>query len=304
MPSVALATCREFPSLDADDRLVLPELERLGLTPVPAVWTDVDVDWASFAAVVLRETWDYSERRDEFLAWTRRVADVTLLLNPAAVVEWNTDKRYLRDLADAGVPVVPTLFVAPSDDPDGWRPPEGYDDFVVKPAVSAGSRDTVRYSASGPMDAPRSQVRRLLEAGRTVMVQPYLDAVDAAGETAVLFIGGEYSHAIRKGPLLVRGVEGARVEGLFVEEQIDPREPSADELAVARDVVARIPGGADAVLYARVDLIPDPMGRPQLLELELTEPSLFLAHSAGAPTRLASAIARHAGIDPDAAPRR
>ncbi len=291
MPSVALATCREFPLLDDEDRLLLPELERLGIGAVPAVWTDDGVDWSAFDLVVIRGTWDYAVDRPAFLAWTRHVAAVSRLLNPAPVVEWNTDKRYLRDLAAAGLPVVPTVFVEPGDAPDGWAPAAGYDDFVVKPAVSAGSRDTMRYSAKGPLHAAVEQVRRLIDAGRTVMIQPYLEAVDTVGETAVLFIDGRFSHAIRKGPLLVRDVEGERVEGLFVQEQIDPRTPTAEEHAVAAAVVGAIPGGLEQVLYARVDVIPGPDGGPQLLELELTEPSLFLSHAQGSAGRMAAAIA-------------
>jgi glutathione synthase/RimK-type ligase-like ATP-grasp enzyme len=291
VPSVALATCREFPLLDDDERRLLPELERLGLTGVPAIWTDDTVEWGSFDAVVVRAVWDYSQDRERFLDWTRRVASVTRLLNPADALEWNTDKRYLRDLTAAGLPIVPTAFLEPGDDAAAWRPADGYDDFVVKPAVSCGSQDTVRYSATGSLDAAVAHVRRLLDAARTVMIQPYLDAVDSVGETAVIFIGGRYSHAIRKGPLLVRNVQGERVEGLFVQEQIDSREPSAEEMAAAERIIAVIPGGFDRLLFARVDLIPDPQDHPQLLELELTEPSLFLAHSDQAATRLATAIA-------------
>jgi glutathione synthase/RimK-type ligase-like ATP-grasp enzyme len=289
---VALATCREFPDLDHEDRLLVPALAALGVEAVPAVWTDEAVDWSSFAAVVLRETWDYSDDRPAFLSWIERVGSVTSLLNPGDVVAWNTDKRYLRDLAAAGVPVVPTRFLEPGDDPGAWLPEGDFTDVVVKPAVSCGSRDTVRYHTGDPLDEAEAHVRRLLVEQRTVMVQPYLDAVDTVGETALLFFDGEFSHAIRKGPLLARGVEGDKVEGLFVQEQIDPREPTARELEVATRVVACIPGGLDRVLYARVDLIPDADGEPLLLELELTEPSLFLSHDAGAADRLAAAIAR------------
>ena len=170
-------------------------------------------------------------------------------------------------------------------------PPTPPDTVVVKPAVSCGSRDTVRYHMLDDLGPVRPHIHRLLDEGRTVMVQPYVDAVDTAGETALVYLGGRYSHAIRKGPLLARGVEGEKVEGLFVQEQIDPREPTEAERAAADAIVASIPGGAEAVLYARVDLIPDDEGRPLLLELELTEPSLFLSHCAEAPARLASAIA-------------
>ena len=121
------------------------------------------------------------------------------------------------------------------------------------------------------------------------MVQPYLDAVDTAGETALIFLDGVYSHSIRKGPMLARGLEGERVNGLFVQEQIDPREPSVDEMQVAERVMAAIP--SPPPLYARVDLIPDADGAPTLLELELTEPSLFLSFNGLAPARLAAAIA-------------
>jgi glutathione synthase/RimK-type ligase-like ATP-grasp enzyme len=291
VPSVALATCREFPLLDDEDRLLIPALAELGITAVPAVWTDETIDWSAFDAVVVRETWDYSQDRPAFITWIRAVEAVTLLLNPAAVMEWNTDKRYLRTLAEQGMPVVPTLFLEPGDDPMGWTPAVGYADFVVKPAVSAGSRDTMRYASDASLDDARAHVRGLLDAGRTVMIQPYLEAVDTIGETAVLFLGGQFSHAIRKGPLLARGVEGERVEGLFVQEQIDPRDPTSAELEAARRIVACIPGGFENVLYARVDLIPGPDGMPQLLELELAEPSLFLSHNDGAPARLAEAIA-------------
>jgi len=289
MTSVGLATCREFPNLDDDDRLVIPALAAVGIAGVPAVWTDSTVDWSAFDAVVIRGTWDYADDRDGYLAWIRGVERVTRLFNSGDVVEWNTDKHYLHELRAAGLPVVPTRFVEPADSAEDWLPGGEFTDVVVKPAVSCGSRDTVRYALHEPVDVAAEHVRRLLEESRSVMVQPYLDAVDTVGETALLFFDGEFSHSIRKGPLLARGVEGEKVEGLFVREQIDPREPSDDERAVAEAVVAQIPG--DVPLYARVDLIPDTDGSPVILELELTEPSLFLSFSGGAPDRLARAIA-------------
>jgi glutathione synthase/RimK-type ligase-like ATP-grasp enzyme len=289
---VALATCERFPDLDDEDRLLIPALAALGVDAAPAVWTDAGIDWGSFDAVVIRETWDYSTRRAEFLDWAHRVAAGTLLLNPPAVIEWNTDKHYLHELAEAGLPVVPTSFVEPGDDVTGWLPPAGSPEFVVKPAVSCGSADTVRYSAaSGPVSA-RAHVRRLVDEDRAVMVQPYLESVDTIGETALLFFDGVFSHAIRKGPLLALEVEGERVEGLFVQEQIDPRDPTTEELATSSAVIERIPGGRAGTLYARIDLIPDAEGRPRVLEVELTEPSLFLSHSDGAADRLAAAIVR------------
>lgn len=285
---VGLATCARFPDLDVEDRLLPPALAALGVTAEPVVWDDASLDWAAYDAIVLRSTWDYVERYDEFLAWADEVSRVSRLLNPAATVRWNTDKHYLRDLQAVGVPTVATSFLEPGDDPTAWS--VATPEVVVKPAVSAGSRDTLRHVLGEDRGAAVAHVASLLEQGRSVMVQPYLASVDTAGETALLFFAGEYSHAIRKGPLLLPGVEGEKVEGLFVQEEIEPREPTAAERDVAQAALAAIPGPTP--LYARVDLLAGPDGGPVLLELELTEPSLFLSHADGAADRLALALVR------------
>jgi hypothetical protein len=286
---VALVTCDQIPELDPDDRLVVPALRERGIEAVPVVWDAPTVDWASFALAVIRSPWDYVARRDEFVAWA---AKVPRLANPADVVTWNTDKRYLRELAAAGVPVVPTAWVEPGE---AWQPPPG-GEFVVKPAVGAGSLDTGRYhlDEADHRELAVAHVARLRAAGRLVMVQPYLAAVDTYGETALLFFpgaGGElaFSHAIRKGAMLTGPAE--HTEGLYKEESVRPRSPLDAELEVARKALAAVPGGADRLLYARVDLIPGPDDLPVLVELELTEPSLFLGTGEGAPERFAAAIA-------------
>lgn len=283
-PRVALVTCAALPDLDPDDRGVLGPLADLGVPAEPAVWDDPAVDWAGYDLVVLRSPWDYVPRRDAFVAWA---AGVPRLANPADVVAWNTAKTYLSVLADAAVPVVPTTWVRPSD---AWRPP-ATGEYVVKPAISSGSRDTGRYTADQG-DLARAHVARLQAAGRLVMVQPYLSAVDTHGETALLFLGGQYSHAVRKGPML-DGPDhdsAGRAPGLYRPERITAREPSLPELAVAQKVLAAVPGGPERLLYARVDLIPGPDGEPLLVELELTEPSLFLGYADGAAERFAKAI--------------
>lgn len=289
MTSIALVTCEALPDLDPDELLLKSALEDEGFDVESCVWTDESVDWSAYDLVVVRSPWDYTERHEDFIAWAKRVDAQTTLLNPADVIEWNTDKRYLRDLLDAGVPVVPTVFLEPGGLTD-WEPPVGFDEYVVKPAVSAGSRDTMRYVAAESMDSPRAHAQRLLDENRIVMIQPYLEAVDTVGETAVIYMGGEFSHSIRKGPMLAANTEGERVEGLYVVETIDPRIPSDAEHEAARKVLAAIPGGSDRVLYARVDLIPGADGEPLLLELELTEPSLFFAKHESAAANMVKAI--------------
>jgi glutathione synthase/RimK-type ligase-like ATP-grasp enzyme len=269
---IALATCEQLPDLDPDDRLLRAAL---GDAAAP-VWDDPAVDWDAFDVVLPRNTWDYIVRRDEFLAWADRVG--TRLLNPPEVVRWNTDKRYLGELTEAGLPVVPTAVVLPGD-------PLPAPPLVVKPAVGAGSIDAARHSDH---ESAAAHVARLEAAGHVVLAQPYIAAVEEVGETALIYLGGTFSHAIRKGALLGDGTAPRDAGGLFVTEQISPREPSAAEREAGERIMAWVTERFGPLLYARVDLLPG--DEPALLELELTEPSLFLGHAPGAAERLAQLI--------------
>lgn len=294
---LALATCAAHPDIDEDAPLLAGALRRLGIEAEPAVWTDDSVRWDGFDAVVVRGTWDYPQQRDRFLEWAHAVERVTLLANPAEVLRWTTDKTYLRELAAAGLPVVETAWLEPGQGPgpvdDLVLSQRG--EYVVKPAVSAGSKDTGRYVAGKHDDRARAHARDLLGRGRTVMVQPYLVDVDTHGETALLYVGGRFSHAVRKGPLLTAGM--ALVEGTYAPETIDSRTPSAAELAVADAVLDAVPWARETLSYARVDLVPGPDARPTLLELELAEPSMFLEHAPQAAAGFAAAIADLVGDD-------
>jgi O-ureido-D-serine cyclo-ligase len=254
-------------------------------------WDDGQVDWGSFDIALLRSTWDYTDRLREFLAWVDAAARHTRMLNPPAVVRWNTDKHYLAELARAAVPVVPSTFVEPGESADralhDFLARHGdTSEFVVKPSVGAGSRDTQRHGRTefGPAVA---QTQRLLSAERSVLLQPYLNSVDRDGETALIYVAGQFSHAIRKGPLLPPGLAGSPAVGLFAPEKVTPRTPGMDELRVADRVLAALPFAAP--LYARIDLIRDATGAPTLLELELTEPSLFFGYATGAAERFTAA---------------
>lgn len=280
---LALATAIAAFGLDGD----LAPLQRAcidaGIDATVVAWDDMTVSWGRFDAVLLRSPWDYTTRLPEFLAWCERVEALTTLWNPAAVVRWNTDKRYLGELAGQGVPVIESHFLAPGDNAESLPDLE---EFVVKPTVGAGSRDAQRYVRAERAQAV-AHARRLLDEDRHVLVQPYLHAVDEQGETALLFFDGVFSHAIRKAPLLRRGEGPTRA--LFAAEHIQPRVPSAAEHAVAAKVLAALPFGR--LPYARVDLLPSTQG-PQLLELELTEPSVFLPYGEGAAARFAAALVK------------
>jgi O-ureido-D-serine cyclo-ligase len=301
---LALVTAAAARELDED----LPPLEA-ALRAIPDLqtrivnWDDAGIDWSSFDLALLRSTWDYSQRLPEFLDWVTRASAATTLLNPLAVVRWNTDKHYLHDLSEAGIATVPSVFVEPGEDATHALQrflqqhvpvsgPPGSDEFVVKPAVGAGSRDAQRYHRDeDSMALPH--VRRLLDARRSVLLQPYLERVDEHGETALIFFDGKFSHAIRKGPLLRRGEGPTRA--LFAAEHITAREPAADELRLAERTLQALPFPGP-LLYARVDLIHEPDGTPRVLELELTEPSLFFAHAPGSAQRFVQAIAACAAV--------
>jgi glutathione synthase/RimK-type ligase-like ATP-grasp enzyme len=280
MTRVALATCAELPDLDEDGPALRAALAVHGIEASPGVWDD-GIDWAAFDLVVVRSTWDYPQRRDTFLAWAESLPRV---LNDPATLRWNTDKHYLAELTDAGVPTIETAFLRQRD---VFAPPSG--EYVVKPAISAGSKDTARY-AHGDDDRAAEHVAALQAQGRVVMVQPYLEAVDEQGETALLYLGGEYSHAIRKGPVLRRsaGLE----QGLFAAEDISAQDPTPVQRALGDQAMAAVTERAGPTLYGRVDVVEGADGAPLVLEVELTEPSLYLGYTEGATERLAGLIAR------------
>jgi O-ureido-D-serine cyclo-ligase len=285
--SVALVTARAARGLDEDLPPLEAALRAAGAEVHVADWDDAEVDWSSFDLALLRSTWDYTDRLQEFLAWVDRASGATTLLNPATIVRWNTDKHYLVELARAGVPTVPSSFVEPGENAaqavDRFLARNACRELVVKPSVGAGSRDTQRHARA---DTAIAHAQRLLDSKRSVLLQPYLDRVDEDGETALMYFAGRFSHAIRKGPLLPPGA-GATT-GLFAPEQIIPRTPGTDELRVADRILTVLP--FKAPLYARVDLIRDAERAPCLLELELTEPSLFFAHAPGSAAAFAAAV--------------
>lgn len=293
--TIALATSADLPDLDHDDRPLLGALAERGLEGRPVVWSDPDVDWAGFDLVVIRSTWDYTlGKRDAYLGWAERVAEVTTVRNPVEVLRWNTHKGYLLELEERGVPTVPTAFLGAGDRVDlgALVADRHWGDVVVKPCVSAGARDTFRVPAGA---AATHQDRFDELVGRTdVMVQPFLRAVATTGEASIIHLGGSYSHAARKVP----------ASGEWrVQESFGGRNEPWDPPAEVRDLAAWIlEATGHEYLYARVDLLPDDDGVWQLTELEVTEPSVYLSVVEGAAARFAAEIERL--VHPSAVPDR
>ncbi len=282
MKRIALATSAKLPTLNDDDRLLIPALAELGLGAVPAVWDSPDVCWEEFQGVLVRSCWDYHHRLEEFLAWVSRLERAGVpVWNTPAVLRWNSHKGYLRDLAARGVPIVPTRWLARGRRVDLARllRDERWSDVVVKPAVSASATDTWRTSAA-TAGVDQGRLEELLRAG-DVMVQPFIQEVCDPGEWSIILFGGRFSHAVRKRP----AAADYRVQWEFGGTAA-PMAPPARLVADAAAVMAALPGHP---LYARVDGV-ERDGRLMLMELELIEPHLFLAWDAGATGRLAAAL--------------
>jgi hypothetical protein len=285
--SLAVAASAAFPDLLDDWPLLRHELAQVGITASTQVWTDRQVQWDGFDLVLANGAWDNIHHPSAFLSWAQRVAEVTLVVNPAATLRWNMDKRYLAALSEAGVPIVPTVWLDPSDGRENIDLPSG--EFVVKPTISGGGFESARY---GPEElaTARAHVARLLAAGSSVMMQPYQAVIDTQGETGLIFLGGQFSHAIAKNPLLARGV-GVQSE-LWRNHRINATVPSEAELATAHAALTAAHDLLGPTTYARVDLVPGDDGAPLLLELELLDPALYLDTEPAAPLRFAEVLAR------------
>jgi glutathione synthase/RimK-type ligase-like ATP-grasp enzyme len=275
--SVALASTSVVE--DPDVPSLVAALGALGIEAMPVAWAEPGRDWAAFDATVIRSTWDYPMAHAAFLEWSRRVPN---LWNPADVVEWNSDKRYLEALAARGVPTIPTTFAGSGA---GAALPEG--PVVVKPTVAGGSRGAARFEADDH-DRARAHVDAIAALGLEAMVQPHVATVETKGETDVVVIDGVVSHAVVKfapigleatdeptGPLRVTTVE-----------------PDADQRRVVAAALEAIPFDGP-LCYARIDLVELGDG-PAVIEVELIEPFLFLGEHPDAACRLARALAARA----------
>ena len=286
---VALITCRELPDLSEDDRPLVAELSRLGLTATPEPWDAPATPWARYDLLVVRSAWDYHLRAGEFRAWVEaRRAEGAALWNPAPLLLWNSHKFYLRDLENRGVPIAPTRFLRSGTRVDLTRllSDTGWERAVVKPAVSANAHRTevVRGDAAG------ERALAALLADGDALVQKYLVEIESDGEWSFVFIDGGYSHAVRKRPVPGDFRVQTELGGTFAPQPAPP--------LLVREARRAVEAVDSPWLYARVDGI-ESQERLLLMELELVEPSLFLSGAAHAARRLAAAIARRVeGEDP------
>lgn len=286
---LTFATYYDLPTLDADDVLVARELEQLGVRVQAAIWDDPSVDWSRTGTCIVRSTWDYHTKYDQFQEWLSQVSTRAQLWNPAEIILWNSRKTYLRDLAAKGVPIVPTAWLSPGQSVDlgSMLEHHGWYHMVIKPTVGLATHGVHKLNlAEAPAPAMRERLARatehtekLLETS-AVMVQPFLPSVQDYGERALVFMAGQYSHAVRKVAFQELKPAGHAGELLV--------EATAEELSVAAATLAAAPPGW---LYARVDLVRDFDNRPVVMELEMVEPSLYFAHCPGSARVFAEVLA-------------
>lgn len=281
-PRVALVTCVPFMDPDPDHALLLGALRERGLNAEYLAWDDPAARFDAVDLAVVRSTWNYHRHAEAFLAWVEATARRTRLLNPAQVIRANWHKSYLLEVAARGLATVPTELIR-REDPrtlDEVLKARAWPRAVLKPAVSAGSHETHRIRA--PLGPEAIELFGRLHAQEDLLLQPYVESVEDYGERSLIWIDGEFTHAIRKSPRFFGDQEQVSSARAF----------SSAEHALASLVLAPL---AEQLLYARVDLAKDAAGQPMLMELELIEPSLFLAENPIALRRLVEAIAARAG---------
>jgi glutathione synthase/RimK-type ligase-like ATP-grasp enzyme len=281
-PRIAIATCSGYDRDKVDDDLLREALRERGCEARSVVW-DEDADWAAFDLCLVRSTWDYNRKYREFLNWARQVETATTLRNPAALIAWNSNKTYLRELAQTGVRIVPTVWVerdsgiALAD----ILEEQGWEDAVVKPVVDLGAENLHRVRAGdGKATAALATVLERHDA----MIQPFLPSLEAQGELSLIYIDGKPTHAVRKRP----APSDFRVQSIWG-GTVAPDDPSQAEVELANLALAQL---NEPPLYARVDLVSGPDGHPCLIELELIEPNLYLTQHPPAAELLATAALR------------
>lgn len=273
----------EEPHLTHDDRVAAEHLRARGHDVVPVVWgRDLN---AKLDLAVVRSPWDYQDSAEssaQFFSWLEDLDGRVPVANPVSLMRWNLDKRYLADLASAGVPIVPTEFFGPEQPLSRGllRDRAARAPIVLKPSISAAAHDTFLIDSPAAVDdlsahngrVPHDVSLDAWRAGRTFLLQPFLEEVRERGEWSIVFIDGEPTHAVLKRP---------RAGDWRVQDELGgsvrSATPTAELIEVARIAHHAIPSALSPdspPLYARVDLIETASG-PRLSELELIEPELF-----------------------------
>lgn len=285
-------TCSKLGELDPDDGLALDVLKKKGYACQGVVWDDPGIDWARTGTCVLRSTWDYHVKFEKFMQWIDEVSRQAELINQAHLVRWNVRKTYLRDLAEQGVPVTPTHWLSDASEESIGAAAKAFSDtekLVIKPTIGLATSG-VKMVAREEILTLKDHIKELLNLGE-VMVQPYLSSVQDYGERSLMFLGGTYSHAARKSAFQHMATAGGAGERAIKADDLEIETATATMSALLMvPALRRFNTTLEQIAYARVDLVRDHNNKPLVLEVELVEPSLFLAYDEKAPEKFATVL--------------
>ncbi len=270
---LALLTCSDLPEWEQDDRFLHQTLDAQGVTWVGIPW-DSEQDWSTFDAVLIRTTWDYVERREEFLSTMRTISNKTRLLNPISIIEWNIRKTYLREMAQAGIPIAPTIWIESSIDVRLEMAANGWKKGFFKPIVGACASDTLRFTFEQELEA-QQWLDTQLASGKHFIFQPYLETVETSGEWSTIYFGSTLSHCVQKIPIS----GDYRVQDDFgASDYVVDSNELPELISISERVMKYLNDRFEDILVTRLDyLLFD--GNFVLNEVEMIEPSLFLRHS-------------------------
>lgn len=281
-----------MPEADPDESLLMNAVRARGMDVRVSAWNDTRVDWGNAGLCVVRSTWDYHHHLTEFLEWCNSASSKSTVLNPSSVMCWNSHKRYMLELAETGIKIVPTEIVHTETDLSSaaqrvTAAAVGWNRAVIKPAVSGGSHNTYIVSSANNIDDVSKLCERILYSG-DMLIQPFVNSVETYGERSLVWINGELTHSIRKNPRFANDQEKVSQAMSVANDEAQ----FADTTIAAASRCLKLE--VSELLYARVDVARDEDGNLQLMELELIEPSLFLLQHPIATERFADAIAAKA----------
>lgn len=286
-----------------DDQLLVNRLRAEGYDVAPVCWGTPVEELSAFELLIVRSPWDYmdtEQQRQEFIAWLNTLEARRIPVeNPVAVMRWLIDKHYLKYFQQAGAPagiqIVPTDYIEPGEDFDFTETFQRLGPFILKPCLSAAARDLFHLRDLATIEALGPQIRALMEHS-AFMCQPFLPEIQSEGEWSLIFLDGEYSHAVHKKPqaggILVQAEQGG---------SLDFSEPAPEMIAFALKVFDRLPKAFQLVhptqaltntpLYLRIDIIPTAQGL-MLSECEGVEPELFIRSKAESAALFCRGVAR------------
>jgi glutathione synthase/RimK-type ligase-like ATP-grasp enzyme len=263
--TIGFATCAAHRDLTADDRILASALESRVATVRPVVWTEISPKDLACDRLILRSVWDYHLQPDAFLNWVREAHQHVPVVNPPEIVRWNMDKHYLLDVEAAGFVVPKTLVLERGARAELAKLMDaaGLNEVVIKPTISASAFETHRVRRQ---DAARfnDKLNALLQQ-RAMLVQEFVSEIETGGEWSLVFLGGEFSHAVHKLPR----AGDFRVQHEFG-GKYRPAAPPQELQHAASAILGRF---APQAAYCRADMVMRAQG-PTLMELELIEPLL------------------------------